>query len=184
MTTYVSPTWPLAFVVLLIMGLTACRNEAPRDEAGADGSAPPADSFAAQRSIIPADLAPGDSLLGLRVEALQVKPETIDSFGWMGRVRFSGTLTLSGTYAPHPAYPEVEQLCFFPDDDAAVRLPRFPNDERISWFCFSNQDQARQRLAAPPAEGAATIMIDGFEYLYEHSDTYNSARLERVVNAS
>jgi hypothetical protein len=123
----------------------------------------------------------GDSLGPFRITGIDARPEIVDDSGWSGRVDFSGVATVSGSYRPHHEYPEARALCFFPDSASAATLPRFPNDPRYSWFCFSNHDVAERILGAPDAVGEATIEIEQYRYLYEHTDTYNTAQLRRVV---
>lgn len=74
-----------------------------------------------------------------------------------------------------------EELCFYPDSASADRLPRFPNDVRTSWFCFTNQEEAQRLLGALPASGEATIVVDELFYIYQHTDVHNRARLSRVI---
>src|SRR5690606_5099034 len=117
-------------VILSILG-AGCERQPARDagaparasEAGIPGTTPAG-------AVDPGRLRPGDRWLGLRVETLQLRPETVDPSGWSGSVRLSGRLRLSGEYRPHPSYPEVREVCFYPDSSSAERLPRFPNDVR------------------------------------------------------
>ena len=157
-----------ALLPLLPVLTAACRGEG--HDVGSD------------RVIIdPTRLATGDSLLGLRILSLDARPEVVDSFGWSGEVRFSGLVTLSGEYRPHPEAPLVQDICFYPDSASAGRLPRFPNDRRYSWLCFENSDRTRAMLQA--GSGEATVAIDSFRYLYEHTDSYNTAHLDSVLDA-
>jgi hypothetical protein len=154
---------------LLLLVLVGCRSDSPGDSA-----------VAGTVEIVPARLDPGDQLAGMRIESMEVQPETVDSAGWTGSVDFSGTITLTGRYRPHPENPDVRALCFYPDSASATQLPRFPNDRRISWFCFSNTEEAEFALAGTQ-EGEATIVINEFDYLYQHTDSYNTARLQQVL---
>ena len=122
-------------------------------------------------------LAPGDSLAGLRIDSIDVLPDPVDSFGWMGTVAYSGEVTLVGEVRPHMDYPDLAEICFFADDSVAERLPRFPNDVRRSWLCFSNQDEAAMLLGEVGDTSRARIRIDRFQYIYQHTDVYNRARL-------
>ena len=92
---------------------------------------------------------------------------------WVGSVEFEGSVTLSGTYRPHYDYPEPDLQCFFLNEASASKLPRFPEDERVSWFCFSNLDEARRLLRPSPDTGAATLVIEAFRYAYSFSDVFN-----------
>ena len=129
----------------------------------------------------PAQHAVGATLTGLRLTGLTATPSTEEPGGWVGSARFAGTVNVSGHYGSHPAYPELGELCFFPDAASGERLPRFANDHRKTWFCFTNRREAVQRLAPPPSSGTAEIVIDDFHYVFEHSDVNNAARLVEVL---
>ena len=159
-------------VSCLLLACTAC----------ADSDAPVPPRAASSPGV--AGLQVGDSLLGLRVARAEVAPESGDSSGWYGSVDFEGEVELRGSYRPHPEYPELRELCFYPDEESASRLPRFPNDVRTSWLCFSNQAEAQRELGALPEAGTATILIDDFHYLFQPSDVYNAARLVSVLSRS
>lgn len=139
------------------------------------------EGVAVTRQFDPSAVAVGDSVLGLRIVSMDVQPSLVDTAGWTGFVRFDGRITLSGTYRPHFDYPELSEVCFFPDDISAKRLPVFPNDRRYAWLCFTNQPQAREELGSPPAEGRATVRVDEYHYHYAHSDVYNTAALVDVI---
>ena len=124
---------------------------------------------------------PGERWGGLLVEEADLHLDLVDSTGYVGRVRLAGEVTLSGRSEAHPFDSDIDDLCFFPDSASAARLPRFANDVRRSWVCFRNQAEARAALGAGPTD-QATVVIDGFEYLYEHTDTYNTAELVRVID--
>jgi hypothetical protein len=141
----------------------------------APGDAPPSEAGAA--GIDFAALSPGDSLLGLRIDSLSIRPDPVDGFGWMGTVDFSGSVELAGAFRPHMDFPDVRETCFFVDDSLRSRLPRFPNDVRRSWFCFTNPAQAEAVLGVPGDTARARIRIDRFYYHYRHTDVYNRARL-------
>jgi hypothetical protein len=127
-----------------------------------------------------AELTEGDTVLGLLVDSIAILPDPADGFGWMGSVDYSGVVPLTGEYRSHGDFPEVREICFFADDSSAVRLPRFPNDARRPWFCFTNQDRAVELFGGPGATGRARVVIDRYLYLYRHTDVYNRARLVRV----
>jgi hypothetical protein len=128
-------------------------------------------------------LASGDTLLGLRVDSVDIAPDPVEP-GWMGSMDFSGEVELAGEYRPHFDFPEVREPCFWVDDSAASRLPRLPNDVRRSWFCFTNAGEAESALGTVGPARRARIVIDRFHYLYQHTDVYNRARLARVVEAA
>jgi hypothetical protein len=167
---------PRAVLVLLL--LAGCG--APSDEA----ASAPADTAAtaqpvprAPNVLNPDSMQVGDSVAGMRIEAMDVQ-RAFDGEP-VGTVRFAGEARVSGRAAPH-FDSEVDALCFFADAASAGRLPRFPRDERRAWFCFANQAEARRMLDTPADSGVVSIIIDRFTYHFSYSDAVNEARLVRV----
>lgn len=117
---------------------------------------------------------------GTKVGAWSVRDVTFrpdpSEQGWTGEVRFSGEVSLSGTFQPH-FDSEVKAACFFVDLDDAAKLPRFANDVRKPWFCFQNEEEAR---SAAPVGTRATIRVSDYHYAYSHTDVVNSVKLLTV----
>lgn len=165
----------LRLLLVLVIGTGGCEASDPAAELGRRRAGAPPEVAADDPAF--GRLTPGDTVLGLRVEAIDVRPDPVDGFGWTGRVDYAGEVGLTGEYRPHIDFPEVRETCFFADDSSGVRLPRFPNDVRRPWFCFSNQDDAGRLLGQPGSSGPARVRIDRFEYHYRHTDVYNLGRL-------
>jgi hypothetical protein len=114
---------------------------------------------------------PGDSVGVWRVVQRDVRPDPGER-GWIGDVRYAGEAEVSGMFQAHPDS-ELHALCFFVDESDRGILPRFPNDVRKPWFCFTNEDGVRPVAS----EGMhARIRIADYRYLYSHTDVYNTAR--------
>lgn len=96
--------------------------------------------------------------------------------GSIGEIRYAGEESVRGTFQMHPDA-EFPALCFFVDELDRGKLPRFRNDVRRPWFCFTNEDDVR-RVAK--AGQTARIRIADYHYRYSHTDTYNSARFVRI----
>jgi len=94
----------------------------------------------------------------------------IGSVSFEGNVRLSGSPFLLGADAP-------EALCFNVDDDSAHHLPRMRHDDRSVWFCFENQEAARQRLE-PHLGNPVEVEISGYSTVYDYTDAHDTARLE------
>lgn len=165
--------------MLLFFGCRSSDREAAEKNT-AEESRPPATHDDVR--FDPSSVAVGDSVAGLRIEAMDVHPSLIDTGRWVGTVQFEGKRILSGTYRRHPFDSEQDALCFFPDERSAHTLPIFPQDERTSWLCFTNEEEAREWLGSASTERTATIQIDRFNYHYSHSDVYNTARLVGVLS--
>jgi hypothetical protein len=133
----------------------------------------------------PGQLSVGDTVLGLRVTALDVNRAFDDSI-WVGNVKFAGEVPLTGIYQGHFDYPEVRETCFHVTDSASVRLvPRFAADAQSTrmktWFCFTNAEQAIKELGPPDQPREATIVVDSLTAVRYFTDAWASARLVRVT---
>ena len=129
----------------------------------------------------PSQVKPGDRVAGLDVVTVNVQP--FENRGYVGTVKFRGELTLSGTYKTDPSADETSTRtpCFFVNSTSAQKLPRFTNDGRIPWFCFSNPDEAQNLLGPPTTEGQeAIIVVDDYTLTYQPTDAVNTARLVQV----
>jgi hypothetical protein len=129
-------------------------------------------------SFDPAALTRGTPV-GTLVADMLVLSRAADST-WVGSARFRGELTLTGRAIPHFAS-DVHEVCFEADSAGAAVMPRWSGDTRRPWFCFSNQPDAQQSLAALHEERPATVVIDRFTINKSLSNQVNSARLVRVV---
>ena len=109
-------------------------------------------------TIDPERHAPGSNIGHLKIVAMDASASKVEPGGWVGNVQFAGEVTLAGMYGGHPAYPDFDALCFFPDQASARSLPRLRNDTRRSWFCFEELD--RDLLAPPRATGAAIVVVE------------------------
>lgn len=111
-----------------------------------------------------------------RVVSSDIRPDPIEN-GSIGEVVYEGEAVLSGTLQPH-FDPEANARCFFVDESDRDKFPRFPNDVRKPWFCFTNEDAVR-RVAKPGQH--ARIRIADFHYRYSHTEVVNSARFVELA---
>ncbi len=156
--------------VAIATGCNAITDETP--------SAPPPST--SDNVFDPAQVQPGDRVLNLEVVSVDVA-QLESQERYVGTVVFEGETTLSGTYSAFtPADTNESFPCFNVDEDSAAQLPRFPEDERNSWFCFDNAEAVQQALGEP-ANQQVTIVIDSFEYAYIPSDVTNMATFIRVA---
>ena len=123
----------------------------------------------------PSKVEAGTNVGAWSVRDVTFRPDPSEQ-GWTGEVRFSGEVSLAGTFQPH-FDSEVRAVCFFVDPDDAVKLPRFANDVRKPWFCFQNEEEAR---SAAPFGTHATIRVSDYHYAYSHTDVVNSVKLVAV----
>ena len=113
----------------------------------------------------------GDMLGGFLVKDIQ-QPDEFGQFS----ATFNGTTTVTG------AYGTVEipgAFCFTPTSDSAYKIPRFREDERYAWFCFSNEKIAEDALGA---SGSATIEISDYKEVYAATEATDQATFVRVIS--
>lgn len=148
---------------------------APSEQA----STPEADSY----RFNPSQLTLGDRVLGLDVVGIDVSAFGHD--GYVGTVEFRGNVTVQGTYSPQTELVGSDRgvPCFFVSDRSNIELPRFENDERLPWFCFTNPDAVEAAFDYTTAEQDATIVIDSYTTVFIPSDVYNEARFVRLVES-
>lgn len=124
----------------------------------------------------PPSLRRGAEIGEMRVDSLDVVwGEGVGE--WVGVVRFTGAVRLTGSAIPHLVDPEADAVCFEADSASGRRLPRWPGDERRPWFCFENTDDARRMLGSADSARPATVMVDRFTTVRAFTDAVNSARL-------
>lgn len=124
------------------------------------------------REFDPSQFEPGEMVGTWRVVEKDVLRDPLEETGWTGRVLFAGEAEARGTFQMHPD-PDVPELCFFVDDIDRGRFPRFTNDVRKPWFCFTNEQDVR-RVAK--AGEHAKIAVAEYHYRYSHTDAYNEVR--------
>lgn len=122
----------------------------------------------------------GDEIMGMKVTKISVID--VDQNHYLARVQFSGEATVTGTYTHHKKGEEMLgcKIRFEVDEQSAANLPREKTDARVTWFVFSNHDEAEKLLGPPGAEGRATIAIDEYGINKTNSCEYNVARLVRA----
>lgn len=135
----------------------------------------------AENRFDPTKLKPGDRFLGL--EVVSVEANSLPNYGFIGKARFRGEVTVSGTFdAGSQPDDELGVPCFYVDEASSQQLPRFLGDERTVWFCFNNPEEAKQALGGVRTEGKkVTIVINDYETVYYPSDVYDTATLVRVI---
>jgi len=114
---------------------------------------------------------------------------------------YAGSVTVSGKYTEYnPETMLGGVLCFFADDKTGYLIPRESDfwgpgqpDTREPWFCFSNQEEARKLLGVNSKEifkdktvecvsGPATVTVSSYVTDKLESETYDKARLDKVVS--
>ena len=169
-------------VWLVTVALSGCGSGADSSRVRVEGEVEESGPEVSRGPIIDPGAQVGDTIGGLEIVSAALSPVPGEAGVWVGEVRFSGTVHLSGARRPHPSDEELGAVCFFPDSSSASRLPRLRSDERVSWFCFSNPDAAESLAIHPPS--AQQITVDDYTYNYSFSDVFNTARLVSVGPSS
>ena len=128
----------------------------------------------------------GDSIVGLKVVSIAgvpgiQRPIAADNV----LVKFSGQVTLSGTYDYSvDDFAGGEKACFtLADAKERVKLPvLIGQPDQNTGFCFSNIEKARAAFGPSYGQGQATITVDSYELWYAPAEVVNQARLLTVVS--
>lgn len=77
-------------------------------------------------------------------------------------------------------------MCFFPDQRTAKLATRKAETNRLVWFCFSPNQEARQALKVPAKqEGKCGFSANASVVVSNYSDTdgfqSDTAKLEKVI---
>lgn len=92
-------------------------------------------------------------------------------------------------------------LCFFADKASAQYIPRSKNDQRMPWFCFTNQDAAKTKLKISNEQslfqkntqcasenevlsGSATIEVTNYTLYTGETDGTDLATLDKVLTST
>ena len=78
---------------------------------------------------------------------------------------------------------EPDFLCFDVNEETADRLPRMRHDERRVWFCFTNQEEARQALGHLIGR-TVQIQVSDYRTTYQFTDAFDTAKLEITAAAA
>lgn len=108
------------------------------------------------------------------------------------RVYYAGAIVVSGRFSQELENEFNPGLCFYPQGKSAKLIPRQRGDERIPWFCFSNQPRAFLLLKVPKKlkrgvceiEGNATIVVSNYVVDTTPSEVSDLAQIDRVVTVS
>ena len=108
--------------------------------------------------------------------------ETMPEYGPIGTVEFDGEATVSGIFEYVKEHEFLgEAFIFTVDEESVSNLPKLQNDERTVWFVLENFEEAKSMFGNQEGKGKATIIIDDYVIRYDPKETYNSARLIKIV---
>jgi hypothetical protein len=99
---------------------------------------------------------------------------------YLGRVRFSGTVDLTGKLVANTSSAGKDTArtapCFVPDAKSTAKLPRMLGDDKPVTICFYNVD-ANQMLGQLAPPDPASIRISGYVISYARGVERNTAAL-------
>lgn len=150
------------------------------DSPEAGGVAADPDSFSDYR-FNPSQVTVGDRILGMEITSLEAT--TISDGVYYGHAQFSGETTVTGKYDPQTYLPgSIEGIpCFYVSPESNDQLPRFINDERDPWFCFTNPSDVITAFGdiEEPVDNV-TMVINQFQTEYVPTDVVNQAEFVRL----
>ncbi|EKD63687.1 MAG: hypothetical protein ACD_51C00226G0007 [uncultured bacterium] len=110
------------------------------------------------------------------------------------KVYYEGSITVSGKYQEYtPDSFMGGTLCFYPDDTTKYLIPRSDEDRRKAWFCFEDQESAKELLGINDAEifddttiecieGLATIVVSDYTVDLLEAAVFDTANLGNIVS--
>lgn len=126
----------------------------------------------------------------------QISPFT-ESLNDSKHIEYTGTATVSGTFQDYLREPAIrgQIVCFFPDATTENLIPRTEGDDRKTWFCFDNQNPAKEMLGIDEkklwfdenesikcVEGTATIEISKYIVPKIEGAVWDTATLDKVIS--
>jgi hypothetical protein len=141
-------------------------------DAGADGVRFDPDNLVTGQRL--GDVTVANATL-MQATALPNKP-------YAGRVRFSGTLDLTGRLVANADASHAP--CFEPDAASVTRLPRMRGDTRPVRVCFQPEQPAAEMIGsmAPPA--SVSITVSDYVSSYSYMGVSNTAALKAITSGS
>ena len=140
----------------------------------------------ASHEYIADQLKVGDKVARMTVAAISKKNPEIDlPLSLNIEVTFTGQETATGTYTYYKEADSVyngNMVCFTDIDEKSRQyIPILQDDERY-YFCFINQDFAREQFGPVGSTGIATVVIDNYIDIHFPSEGWNTAELVSVVS--
>ncbi|HUT21982.1 MAG TPA: hypothetical protein VMX18_01080 [Candidatus Bipolaricaulota bacterium] len=100
---------------------------------------------------------------------------------------FRGKITVTGNYTYYKPGEDMlggrdGNVCFDNIKQTDIgKFPKFANDDRNIWFCFTNQELAKKLFGPAGSRGEATIEIDNYMINLRQTEVYNTAELVKVI---
>lgn len=116
------------------------------------------------------------------------------------KVYYDGSIIVSGKYIEfHPLTLLGGELCFYPDDETGYLIPRGltdsngQEDTRMPWFCFRNQDEAKEDFdirddeifddkTVECIEGKATVRVSQYVVNLFPGAAFDTAYLDEIIS--
>jgi hypothetical protein len=130
------------------------------------------------------DFKTGDYISGLKIMSVNINSDTGENYNYNASISFKGEVTLTGKFKYYQHDPFLNNnICFYADESSKDKLPRLIQDKRYTWFCFNNQDKAKQDFNIPGSEGNVEIVIDEYKINFGPGETWNTAKLVKILNS-
>ncbi len=122
----------------------------------------------------------GDFVVGMEITEAKMSKEPV----YTGTVSFKNEVTVKGTYRYDPLHEFLDGIMFIVDEESLPFIPKLAWDERMVWFAFGNDREARNWLGVTDGvaqEGQSTIVIDEYQINYMLTEIWNMAKLVKVI---
>lgn len=123
------------------------------------------------------DVKVGDTFGSMKVVSIQpyTAGTTISQDNY--RIKFTGNISVNGTYTNHNEGILSGQICMGNlDKEFLAKIPKASTDTRSVWFCFDNLADAQDRF--PQAgSGRTTVMIGNYTINSAPAEVFNTATL-------
>jgi len=98
------------------------------------------------------------------------------------KIKFNGKIEITGHYIYYGEGDMLEnKICFDNLDNASkIKMPQLKGDDREIWFCFNNENFAKDAFQPKGSSGKATILIDNYTINMYGSEVWNTADLKLV----
>lgn len=132
------------------------------------------------------DVKVGDKIAEMTIKSIKPYSKNFPLTEWNASIEFSGETTITGTYHYYSnKEPFVSDLVCFDnlDIESQNKIPRMQIDTRNIWFCFNNQELARNEFEPKDSSGKSTIVIDEYTINSAETETINTAKLIRIQHS-
>jgi hypothetical protein len=105
-------------------------------------------------------------------------------------IKYAGQIQVNGNYTYYKEGEGILADIVCMDNLDQASLAKFPimevspGNERTTWFCFSNDAEAKKQFGPVGRRGKATVVIDEYTNVHYPTEAWDTAKLVKVVENS